>query len=142
MASSLLRERLSLLHKERLTEYDSIPFTICIVFIACSQQALFSVTNANEGEVFVDQTAPLTQNTTEYIRQLFPLIEDKDATTGAEIYAMTNLPAVNQTNMIQAEGICIHSREKHSTDTIGFQQSLSVQHTTFSMHSTGSQLSR
>lgn len=63
-----------------------------------------AITNANEGQVFVDQTAPVTLNTTEYIRQLFPLLGDDDIKTGAELYAMTGLDAAKQSTLVHSEG--------------------------------------
>jgi hypothetical protein len=62
------------------------------------------MTNTDEGRGFVNQTAPITKNTTEYIRQLFPLLSDESAVVGAKLYADTNLSTVDQSTLVHTEG--------------------------------------
>jgi hypothetical protein len=62
-----------------------------------------SITNLNEGRIFVDQDSSISANVTEYILQLFPLISSEDANTAAGLYASTGLPPVNQSTLVQSE---------------------------------------
>ncbi|KAJ6585078.1 alpha beta-hydrolase [Mycena capillaripes] len=63
---------------------------------------VLSVTNTNEGNIFVDQTA--TYDVAEYVRNLFPLVGVKESNAAASIYGSLGSP-LDQVNAIMAESI-------------------------------------
>jgi len=65
---------------------------------------VLSVTNTNEGVVFVDQTAEY--NVTEYVGDLFPLLGAKKSNAAASIYESLGSP-LDQVNAIMGESILI-----------------------------------
>ncbi|KAJ6585083.1 Alpha/Beta hydrolase protein [Mycena capillaripes] len=63
---------------------------------------VLSVTNTNEGIIFVDQTA--TYDVAEYVRNLFPLVGVKESNAAASIYESLGSP-LDQVNAIMTESI-------------------------------------
>ncbi|KAJ7838686.1 alpha beta-hydrolase [Mycena leptocephala] len=67
-----------------------------------NEAIVLSVTNTNEGPLFVNQTAEY--NVTEFVRNLFPLFGVVESTAAASIYESLGSP-LNQVNAILGESI-------------------------------------
>jgi hypothetical protein len=69
---------------------------------SCTKQnILLSVTNANEGPFFVNQSAQY--DVAEYVRNLFPLFGAKESDAAAAIYGSLGSP-LDQVNQIMGDG--------------------------------------
>jgi len=70
------------------------------------------VTNANEGNIFIDQATNTTVTTPEYLSNLFPEFGSKEIEVGTAAYAGLGLSNIQQADLILAEGTiftCIYT---------------------------------
>ena len=65
------------------------------------------MTNANEGDIFIDQLTNTTVTTPEYLANLFPEFGSKEIEAGTAAYEGLGLSNIQQAELILAEGtIC------------------------------------
>ncbi|KAJ6508563.1 Alpha/Beta hydrolase protein [Mycena sanguinolenta] len=71
---------------------------------ALNTDILLSVTNANEGALFIDQTGD--HDVADYVHNLFPLLGDEDSSAAASLYESFG-PSIDQLNAILGESLLV-----------------------------------
>jgi len=69
-------------------------------------KALLSITNSNEGYIFVNQSTGPTVNVEQYTSSLFPRFGQKESASTAALYAGLGTP-LDQVNLIMGESIFV-----------------------------------
>jgi len=66
------------------------------------------VTNADEGNIFVNQATETTVTTPQYLANLFPRFGSKEITAGTVAYAGLGLSNIQQADLIMGECMFLH----------------------------------